>query len=223
MSEKIFISHASEDKEAIARPLALRLRRRGYDVWYDEFSLGLGDSLKASIDKGLTETHFGVVILSKSFFAKRWPKEELDGLAAKEVSEKRKLILPVWHELDFNVVCQHSPTLAGKVAISTSNTISEIAKRIANTIESEKLNWVTPIVDESDDERRRLLNSISSGTMKELGAFVDGPKFCLVAFDMAWPSDEADKLRDRMSDMLEGDFKLKKIGGDRLPKKNKDG
>ncbi len=35
----VFISHASEDKEEVARPLAEVLRRNGLSVWYDEFEL----------------------------------------------------------------------------------------------------------------------------------------------------------------------------------------
>ena len=80
-----FISHASEDKESIARPLADDLVRRGFSVWYDDFSLTVGDSLNQSIDSGLTNSRFGIVILSKSFFVKHWPRKELDALASKEV------------------------------------------------------------------------------------------------------------------------------------------
>ena len=49
----VFISHASEDKEAIARPLAEALRSHGLRVWYDEFALRPGNSLRESIDRGL--------------------------------------------------------------------------------------------------------------------------------------------------------------------------
>ena len=72
----VFISHAAEDKEKVARPLAEALIEQGLDVWYDEFSLNLGDSLQESIDKGISESRFGIVILSKSFFGKNWPKKE---------------------------------------------------------------------------------------------------------------------------------------------------
>ena len=92
----VFISHATEDKEKVARPLAEALRNNGLDVWYDEFSLNLGDSLQESIDKGISESRFGIVILSKSFFGKNWPKKELNGFIAREIHGK-KLILPIWH------------------------------------------------------------------------------------------------------------------------------
>ncbi len=53
------------------RPLAESLRKENVEVWYDEFSLKLGDSIRQSIDKGLRQSRFGVVVLSKSFFEKK--------------------------------------------------------------------------------------------------------------------------------------------------------
>ena len=66
----VFISHASEDKDAIVRPLAIALQQHGLEVWYDEFELRIGDSLRRKIDKGLAHSRFGVVVLSQYFFAK---------------------------------------------------------------------------------------------------------------------------------------------------------
>jgi len=53
MERDLFICHASEDKNEVARPLAEALRTKGLKVWYDEFTLTLGDSLDESIDNGL--------------------------------------------------------------------------------------------------------------------------------------------------------------------------
>ncbi len=52
----VFISHASEDKDSFVRPLAVALKQLGASVWYDEFSLKLGDSMSRSIDKGLSKS-----------------------------------------------------------------------------------------------------------------------------------------------------------------------
>jgi TIR domain-containing protein len=88
-------------------------------VWYDEFSLKVGYSLRKSIDHGLAHSRFGVVILSKHFFEKHWPEQELNGLATREVGGK-KVILPVWHGVGFEEVRQYSPTLADRIAVKTS-------------------------------------------------------------------------------------------------------
>lgn len=95
----IFISHASEDKDAIVRLLATILERLSVRVWYDEFSLQLGDSLTASIDKGLQESKYGLVVLSKAFLSKRWPEYEYRSLMTREIDGER-VILPLWQESD---------------------------------------------------------------------------------------------------------------------------
>lgn len=111
-----FICHASEDK-GLVDPLARALRSRGCEIWYDDFVLKVGDSLRRSIDSGLSRSRFGVVVLSEAFFAKQWPQYELDGLVAKEI-EGRKVILPIWHQVSIDRIRSYSPTLADRVALA---------------------------------------------------------------------------------------------------------
>lgn len=125
----VFISHASEDKDAIARPLAETLRAKGLRVWYDEFSLTVGDSLRKSIDRGLSASRFGVVILSEHFFDKHWPEQELNGLATRQIGG-RKVILPVWHGVGFEQVRAYSPTLADTVAVSTDEGAEKVVGKL---------------------------------------------------------------------------------------------
>jgi hypothetical protein len=133
MKWDVFISHASEDKELVARPLANLLTGSGLNVWLDENELGLGDSLRAKIDQGLAGSRFGVVVLSPAFFAKDWPKQELDGLAALE-SPERKVILPIWHGVDKREVAKHSPLLAGKLAGNTDSGLGLVAVQILKVV-----------------------------------------------------------------------------------------
>ncbi len=129
-----FISHASEDKEKFVRPLAKALTALGARVWYDEFSLKLGDSLSESIDKGLSNSRFGIVVLSPHFMEKSWPKRELQGLVACEV-DGRSTILPVWHEVSKADVLNFSPPLADKLAADTSvDSAERIALKILSVI-----------------------------------------------------------------------------------------
>lgn len=129
----LFISHASEDKDDFVRPLADALRRLGVEVWYDEFELKIGDSLRRSIDRGLANSRYGVVVLSSAFFAKNWPQYELDGLVAREVTGA-KVVLPIWHKITRDEVLAYSPTLADKVALNSSLlSIEEIAKELSAT------------------------------------------------------------------------------------------
>jgi len=124
-----FISHASEDKEGFVRPLAEALQKRGLRVWYDEFTLRVGDGLRSSIDRGLACSRFGVVVLSPAFFSKHWTQRELDGLAAKEVKGK-KVILPIWHNVAFDDVHSYSLMLADRVAASSADGIETVVQKL---------------------------------------------------------------------------------------------
>ena len=132
----VFISHASEDKDAVVRPLANALVQHGLRVWYDEFELKIGDSLRRKIDKGLANSRFGIVVLSRDFIKKGWTNYELDGIISKAVSGEQ-VMLPIWHEITKQEIIAYSPSLADKVARNTSSyTIDEIANEIAELIQS---------------------------------------------------------------------------------------
>ena len=104
----VFICHASEDKEPFVLPLAESLQAEHMEVWFDEFSLKLGDSIRRSIDKGLRQSRFGVVVLSPAFFEKNWPQYELDGLITREMKGRDIIILPVWHGVTQEDVMHYS-------------------------------------------------------------------------------------------------------------------
>ncbi|MBR5907046.1 MAG: toll/interleukin-1 receptor domain-containing protein [Bacteroidales bacterium] len=115
----IFISHASEDKDAIVRPMATILERMSVRVWYDEFSLQPGDSLTASIDRGLQESKYGLVVLSKAFLAKKWTDYEYRSLMTREIDGER-VILPLWYDVTKEDVKSFSLYLADIMALPIS-------------------------------------------------------------------------------------------------------
>jgi len=117
----VFVSYAHEDKDVIVRPLVDLLTRYGLEVWFDEFSLRLGDSLKSSLDRGLNGARFGVVILSPSFFEKKWTSFELNSLIQKE-NPGGKVILPLWFGIDVDAVRAFSPGLADRIAFRIDGT-----------------------------------------------------------------------------------------------------
>lgn len=130
----VFISHASEDKDEVVRPLALALQNGGLRVWFDEFELKIGDSLRRKIDKGLASSRFGVVVLSKSFLGKGWTNYELDGIITRAVSGEQ-VVLPIWHGITKQEVISYSPSLADKLARNTAtHTVDEIADEIIAVI-----------------------------------------------------------------------------------------
>lgn len=115
----VFISHASEDKEEVVRPLVNALQKEGLTVWYDEFEMKIGDSLRRKIDKGLVNSKFGIVVLSKDFIKKGWTNYELDGIISKAITGEQ-VVLPIWHNITKKEVIDFSPSLSDKLARNTS-------------------------------------------------------------------------------------------------------
>lgn len=131
-----FISHASEDKENFVRSLVEQLQAKKIDVWYDEFTLKVGDSLKQSIEEGLIDSRYGIVVLSRNFFEKEWPKIELNTLVQlASMGESR--ILPIWYNITKDEISKFSPMLLDVVALDTfSKTTEEIVDELYQLIGS---------------------------------------------------------------------------------------
>lgn len=135
----LFICHASEDKDAVVEPLVRALVDAGVNVWYDRFSLKLGDSLRQKIEEGLADSRFGLVILSPNFFSKNWPQSELNGLFSKEMSGV-KTILPVWHQVDRDYIVQRAPMLSDRVATLTKDGLDHVAQEVLNIVKPDRVH-----------------------------------------------------------------------------------
>lgn len=129
-----FISHASEDKETFVTGLAEELERRGLKIWFDAFTLRVGDSLREKIDYGLSNSRFGIIVLSPNFFAKSWPNAELNALHDRQMRDGRKVILPVWHNLDHDQIARRSPLVAGLLATNSALGLKRVADDLLNAI-----------------------------------------------------------------------------------------
>jgi len=132
---KIFLSHASEDQPDFVRPLAEALSAfpDEFKVWYSEYELTLGDRLLAKIDAGLKNCDYGIVVLSPHFFAKHWPREELEGLFQLETTE-RKVILPIWKDVSESDVKTFSPILASRLGADAAVGIPRIVEEIRRAV-----------------------------------------------------------------------------------------
>lgn len=171
---KLFISHASEDKEDFVEPLAHALSDAGFEVWYDKFVLTMGDSLLRKISEGLNQADFGIVVLSKHFFTKKWPQAELDGLFSLETVE-RKVVLPIWKDVTEVDVKAFSPILASKLAAMASHgvpaVVDEIKRAVDTTRTVEKFSAI-----ENALSRFRSLDQRVSGSKRaqQLGSSEEG-------------------------------------------------
>jgi transcriptional regulator with XRE-family HTH domain len=130
----VFLSHASEDKDTIARPLYRALTAAGISVWFDQAVLKLGDSLSGKIDEGLARCSHGLVIISPSFLRKKWPQRELAGLIAREVAGSATKILPIWHDIDHDTLVKFSPILADRLAGKSEEGVQELVRQVLDAI-----------------------------------------------------------------------------------------
>jgi hypothetical protein len=126
-----FISHDSRDKVQIAKPIAIGLTKLLCPVWFDEFSLKIGDNLRDSIETGIKESKKCILVLSKNFLSNPgWTKTEFDSIFTRELIEYKNVILPIWVDVTKKEVYVYSPILANKIAIKWDAGESEVIKKI---------------------------------------------------------------------------------------------
>ena len=131
----VFLSHASEDKDSIARPLKDALEARGLSVWFDEIKIKIGQSIRQEIEKGIANARFGVVVISPDFFRKQWTQAELDALFSHKMESGENLILPIWHHVSKDEVLAQSLLLGGILALNSAlMTVDEMAQAILEVV-----------------------------------------------------------------------------------------
>jgi len=143
----VFISHASEDKEAVARPLADALKAQKWEVWLDEDVLEMGHRLSAVIGAGIAGTRYGVVVLSPAFFRKTWPKRELEALIAREIAEGQDLLLPVWHGITAAEIEPLSELLADRKGIPPAGGLEPVIAAVTRVLRRSAPNNVPQLLD----------------------------------------------------------------------------
>ena len=156
----VFISHATEDKDAFVRPLAEILRNAGLNVWYDEFTLSIGDSLSESVNRGLLSSRYGLVVISHAFMRKDWTSLELRSLTSRQVAERR-VILPIWLGVTIDEVRSFNLMLSDLLAIGTDGSN---AKDLASQI----LKVVRPDIYEQLDREVNIPDPNASALEAEL-------------------------------------------------------
>jgi len=130
-----FISHDSRDKQEIARPIALGLQQRLCPVWFDEFSLRVGDSLREKIERGLKECARCILILSPNFLTNEgWTKAEFNSVFTREILQNEHVMLPVWRGVSARQVYDYSPSLADRVGLDWGLGADEVCRLLYNSI-----------------------------------------------------------------------------------------
>lgn len=143
----VFISHASEDKQEIASPLAEALSNSDISVWYDEYEIIWGDSIFEKINEGLSKSLIGIVIFSPHFLNKNWPTIEFRTIASLMIKQKIRM-LPLLHNISLEEITTKYPLLEG-IRFQSSNTdISILVEQVKKNI-SKFENLRLPIENKS--------------------------------------------------------------------------
>ncbi|HEY1041133.1 MAG TPA: toll/interleukin-1 receptor domain-containing protein [Candidatus Paceibacterota bacterium] len=117
-----FISHDSRNKELIARPLANGLNSRLCTVWYDEYSLKVGMSLRESIEDGIKKAKKCILVLTKEFLENPgWTRKEFNSIFTREMIFNERVVIPIWFNVKKEEVYEYSPSLADTVALIWPN------------------------------------------------------------------------------------------------------
>lgn len=131
----VFISHDSRDKDEIARPLAQMLTKLGCPVWFDEFSLKMGDSLRESIERGLRDCRGCVLIMTKKFFSNGgWTKMEFDSVFQREILQKQNVLLPVWAGVSKDDVYAYAPRLLDRLGVDWGRGAEDVARAVLKAV-----------------------------------------------------------------------------------------
>lgn len=105
---KVFVSHASEDKNRFVINFATRLRNRGVDAWLDKWEIGIGDSLVDKIfEEGLKEADAIIIVLSKVSINKPWVREELSSSVVAKIQNGTKLLPVLIDDCEVPVSLKH--------------------------------------------------------------------------------------------------------------------
>jgi transcriptional regulator with XRE-family HTH domain len=91
LAPQLYFAHAHEDRE-MARPLAEKMMAQGIDVWFDQWEIKIGDSLRRKMESGLsTCTHF-LVLLTPHSIGKPWVETEIDAGFLKSVGGQARFL-----------------------------------------------------------------------------------------------------------------------------------
>lgn len=154
-----FLSHAVEDKMPIANELYQRLTDAGLKIWYSGRELSVGDQLTATIEEGLAQCRFGIIIFSHHYVSKVWALREFFTLLLKD-QQGRKVILPVLHEITPEELAEKHLNIAEFFALPTKGGIEPVVEKLVKEINRQHQEDRRLAVEKRVRNRRNLLSRV---------------------------------------------------------------
>lgn len=112
----VFLCHAWDDRNTVAKELHDALESVGVSVWFSEKDVDLGSSLLREIDKGLAKSKVGIVLVTPALLSRL----RNEGIADKELSAllARELLVPIIHKTSYDALREVSPLLASRTGLN---------------------------------------------------------------------------------------------------------
>jgi hypothetical protein len=129
----VFLCHAWDDRQGVAKELHDQLETRGVRVWFSEKDVALGSSLLREIDKGLAKSRIGIVLVTPALLSRL----KAEGIADKELSAllARELLVPIVHGTTYEALRDVSPLLGSRSGLSTAeNAMADVAGKLAELV-----------------------------------------------------------------------------------------
>jgi hypothetical protein len=124
-----FLSYAGEDRSFVDQ-LAGALKARGFNIWHADSVLEPGDKLLESIERGLRDSSYGILLISPDYLRKGWTRYEMDILIRQHI-EHGKRLFPIWHKVEKQELEARSPGLAGIFALRSDLGFQAIVNRMS--------------------------------------------------------------------------------------------
>jgi hypothetical protein len=129
----VFLCHAWDDRQGVAKELHDLLESMGVSVWFSEKDVTLGTPLLRAIDKGLANSRVGIVLVTPALL-RRIPSE---GIAEKELSAllARDQLVPIVHNTTYEALRNVSPLLGSRSGLSTAEeSMKDVAAKLAELV-----------------------------------------------------------------------------------------
>ena len=129
----VFLCHAWDDRKGSAKELHDVLESIGVSVWFSEKDVLLGSSLLREIDKGLSKSRVGIVLVTPALLRRL----AAQGIADKELSAllARDLLVPIIHDTTYESLREVSPLLGSRSGLSTAeDTFADIAAKLSELV-----------------------------------------------------------------------------------------
>jgi retron-type reverse transcriptase len=122
----VFISHASEDKDEVARPVFEACAKLGLKAFLDEAHIGWGQSFTQKINTALGSARTVLAIISNTSVAKEWPIVEVNTALSLEVTGQKKVVPLIVGKPDLSKL----PLINGKDSMTWNGDAMAVAKRV---------------------------------------------------------------------------------------------